>query len=117
MTVPTTTSEPEATVGQVSVESPGAPRWPAQVAATLDSMIAGVADKTVRPLTFAARIAVFAAVVLAMAQVATVLGAIALLRLLDVYAFPGRVWASYAVIGGIFTLAGWFLWTRRRPGK
>lgn len=101
----------------MSADSAGAPRWPAQVATTVDSVIAGVADKTVRPLTFAARVMVFAAVVLAMAQVATVLGAIALLRLLDVYAFPGRVWASYTLIGGIFTLAGWFLWTRRRPAK
>ncbi len=80
-------------------------------------MVTGIAGKTVRPLTLAARVLVFAAVAVAMAQVAAVLVAIALLRLLDVYAFPGRVWASYTVIGGIFTLAGWFLWTRRRTTK
>lgn len=93
------------------------PGWPAQAAATLESLVSGLADKTVRPLSLAARILVFTAVVVAMAQVAIVLGAIALLRLLDVYAFPGRVWASYTVVGGIFTLAGWLIWARRRPAS
>jgi len=37
----------------------------------------------------------------------------AVLRLLDVYAFPGRVWASYLLLGVVFSLAGLLVWTRR----
>jgi hypothetical protein len=42
------------------------------------------------------------------------LSSVGVLRLLDIYLFPGRVWASYTMLGGILTLAGLFLWTLRR---
>jgi hypothetical protein len=41
--------------------------------------------------------------------------AIALVRVLDVYAFGGRVWASDAVLGGLLVLGGGFAWTKRAP--
>ena len=42
---------------------------------------------------------------------------VGLLRLLDVYAFSGRVWISYAVLGCLFTLAGLVrLVATHRPG-
>ena len=48
---------------------------------------------------------------------AVVLISVGVLRLLNTYVFrgPQRVWASYTLLGGIFTLTGLFLWTLRRP--
>jgi hypothetical protein len=43
---------------------------------------------------------------------ALVLLAIAAVRALDL-AIPGDVWSAHAVVGGIFTLAGLFLWGKR----
>jgi hypothetical protein len=39
----------------------------------------------------------------------------ALLRLLDDLVFHSQVWASYAVLGGIFTLSGTYLLRKRQP--
>ncbi len=93
--------------------SSGSHTWPVQAADTIESIVTGVADKTVRPLTLAARGLVFGVIAGVMAQLALVFVAIGLIRLLDVYAFRTRVWASYAVVGGIFVLLGSFLWSRR----
>jgi len=42
---------------------------------------------------------------------------IGFMRLLDIYAFHGREWLSYVVVGGASTLAGLIIWRRRRPLK
>ena len=39
--------------------------------------------------------------------------AAALVRAVDI-AIPGDVWSAHVSIGGIFTLAGLFLWAKRR---
>jgi hypothetical protein len=38
---------------------------------------------------------------------------IALIRLLTVYAFDGRVWASDLLVGAVFVLIGLVAWTQR----
>jgi hypothetical protein len=48
-----------------------------------------------------------------MALVLGVLAIIALIRLLTVYVFDGRVWASYLLLGVLFMGAGAVAWTRR----
>ncbi|MGH9205292.1 MAG: hypothetical protein ACRD1G_01825 [Acidimicrobiales bacterium] len=93
----------------------GGPSWPAQAADTVETIVTTVADKTVGPLTLVARGLVFGIVVGIMAQAALVFATIGLIRLLDIYAFPGRIWATYALVGGIFVLLGSFLWIKRRP--
>ena len=56
-------------------------------------------------------------IVATMALVVSILFSIAAVRVLDVYAFRNRVWASDALIGGLLTLLGIFAWTKRRsPG-
>lgn len=92
----------------------GGQDWPADVADQIESVVLGVRDKTVRPLTTVARGLVFGVLVGIMAQVALVFVAIGVVRLLDIYAFPGRIWATYSVVGGIFVLIGSFLWSKRR---
>ena len=95
---------------------PGADQadWPAKVADTVEDVVAAVHDRVVRPLMLVARGLVFGIIVGVMALVLGVLAVITLVRLLDVYAFGDRVWASDALIGGLLVGAGAFAWTKRR---
>ena len=88
--------------------------WPAQATETVETVVVAVRDKSVRPLTLVARALVYGLVAGAVALIVLWLSSVGVLRLLDIYVFPGRVWASYTLLGGIFTLSGLFLWTLRR---
>jgi hypothetical protein len=81
----------------------------------VESLVALLRDRTVRPLTLVARAIVFGIIVLAASVVTFTLVAIALVRLLTVYAFDGRVWLSDLVVGAVFVAggAGAFFWGRR----
>ncbi|HEY3702872.1 MAG TPA: hypothetical protein VGL32_11500 [Acidimicrobiales bacterium] len=87
--------------------------WPAQATETVETVVVAVRDKSVRPLTLVARAIVYGLVAGAVAMIVLWLSSVGVLRLLDIYLFPGRVWASYTMLGGILTLAGLFLWTLR----
>lgn len=89
--------------------------WPAQATETVETVVVAIRDKSVRPLTLVARAIVYGLVAGAVTVIVLSLSSVGVLRLLDIYVFPGRVWASYTLLGGIFTLAGLFLWTLRRP--
>jgi hypothetical protein len=89
------------------------PEWPAKVADTIEDVVEAVHDRVVRPLTLVARGLVFGIIIAVMAIVLSVLAAIAVIRLLDVYAFGGRVWASDALLGTLLVLAGAFAWSKR----
>lgn len=93
------------------------PGWPAEAADRVEAIVTGVRDRTVGPLTTAARAVVFGILVGVLSQVALVLVAVAIVRILDTYAFSGRIWASYSVVGGIFLALGSLLWLKRRPKK
>ena len=88
--------------------------WPAQATETVENVVVAVRDKSVKPLTTVARGLVYGLVAGAVVVVVICLSSVGVLRLLDIYLFPGRIWASYAMLGGIFTLAGLLLWTFRR---
>ena len=102
------------TAGAVATPGVGQSEWPAKVADTIEDVVEAVHDRVVRPLTLAARGVVFGIIIAVMAIALSILAAIAVVRLLDVYAFGGRVWASDALLGAILVLAGAFAWTRRR---
>lgn len=87
--------------------------WPKKAADTVELVVDTIHDKAIRPLTLAARAIVFGLVVAAVSVVLLVLVAIAVVRVLDNYAFGHQVWASYCVVGGVFTLAGLVAWSRR----
>jgi hypothetical protein len=87
--------------------------WPKKAADAVDLVVDTIHDKAIRPIVLAARVVVFGLLVAVLSLIVLVLLSVGLLRLLDVYAFSGRVWISYAVLGAIFTLAGLFLWSRR----
>lgn len=90
--------------------------WPAKVADTIEDVVGAVHDKVIRPLMLVARGVVFGIVVAAMALVLGVLVSVAVVRLLTVYAFSGRVWASDALVGALFVVVGALAWSRRRAG-
>jgi|GEM_PF-570224 len=91
--------------------------WPARAADTIEDVVAAVRDRVVRPLLVAVRALVYGALVATGVLVVTVLLAVAVVRILDVYAFGTRVWASDLVVGGVITGAGlWLRWrARSRP--
>jgi hypothetical protein len=90
-----------------------AAQFPAKAVDTVQLLVDTIHDKAVRPAVLAARAVVFGLLVAAMAILLLVLGSIAVVRLLDVYAFGHRVWLSDVVVGGLLTLAGLAAWTRR----
>jgi tetrahydromethanopterin S-methyltransferase subunit F len=106
---------PSTTASAASTPSASQADWPAKVADTIEDVVESVQDRVVRPLILAARGLVFGIIILTMALVLGVVMAIALVRVLDVYAFGGRVWASDAVLGGLLVLGGGFAWTKRAP--
>ncbi|MBW3614134.1 MAG: hypothetical protein KY439_02345 [Actinobacteria bacterium] len=93
---------------------PPSPDWTIQVADTIESVVASVRDKTAVPLETVARAVVYGILIVIMATAAMVLLTIALVRV-GSYVLP--VWAVYAIVGGLFTVVGLFLWTKRRPAS
>lgn len=89
--------------------------WPAKVAQGVEDVVASVHDRLVRPVLIAARAVVYGVLIAAMAFVLIVLFTIALIRVLDVYAFGHRVWPAYALVGALLVLGGAFAWAKRRP--
>lgn len=81
----------------------------------VEDVVGTVRDRVVRPLVIAARGAVFGLLIATMAVLAGVLVAIAVIRLLDVYAFANRVWASDALVGFLWCMAGAYAWSHRSP--
>jgi hypothetical protein len=60
-----------------------------------------------------ARVVVFGIIIFAAAVTTVVLLSIALIRLLTVYAFDGRVWLSDLVVGALFVVLGIVAWSQR----
>ncbi len=98
-------------VGAAAAEA--AAELPRKAADAVQLLVDTIHDKAVRPAVLATRAIVFGLLVAALGMLLAVVGSIALLRILDVYAFGHRVWLSYIVLGGVLTLAGLGAWTRR----
>jgi len=87
--------------------------WPATAADMVEMAVDTVFDRVVRPALVAVRAVVFGLLIATMGLVLLVAVAIAFVRLLDVYAFDGRVWASDALVGALLTAGGLFAWSQR----
>ena len=86
--------------------------WPVQAADTIERVVGAVRDKTAVPLDRIARVLVYGLLVAVLGVASLVLMAVAAVRGLN-EALPEDVWAAHLVAGGIFTLAGLFLWSKR----
>jgi hypothetical protein len=92
---------------------PQSDEWAAKAADAVESVVDAVHDKVVRPAVVAGRAVVFGVLIAVVGLVVLILLAVGLVRLLDVYAFDGRVWASDALIGALLCGGGLAVWTRR----
>jgi hypothetical protein len=70
---------------------------------TIDTVVATVNDKAVRPVIVAARAGL----------AALVLFSIGFLRLVNDYLTGHRVWIAYLALGAIFSVVGAFMYSRR----
>jgi hypothetical protein len=80
---------------------------------TIDSLVAVVNDKAIRPVIVAARAVVFGVIIGVIALTVVVLVSIGVIRLTTVYLFHYRVWISYLALGAVFCLAGLFAYSKR----
>jgi len=88
-------------------------QWSSKAMDTIDTVVATVNDKAVRPVVVAARGVVFGVIIGVIAVAIVVLLSVGFIRLVTVYLAGGRVWVSYLALGAIFTLVGAFLYSKR----
>jgi hypothetical protein len=89
--------------------------WAAVATAKVESVVSIIRDHTVTPVQRIVRYAIFGLLAVFIATLLAVLVGIGAVRVLDNYLFHWRVWASYLVIGGIFSAIGLLLSRMRRP--
>jgi hypothetical protein len=87
--------------------------WPAKAADTVELVVNTIHDRAVRPVLVGARAVVFGLLILTLLVVVITTVSVGVVRLFDIYLFPGRVWASYALLGTVFCVAGFFVWAKR----
>jgi hypothetical protein len=88
--------------------------WPTKATDAVETLVALLRDKTVRPATLVARALIFGIIIFAAAVTTLTLLSITLIRLLTVYAFDGRVWLSDLVVGLLFVAGGIAAWSQRK---
>ncbi|MGA2473239.1 MAG: hypothetical protein ABSE98_14440 [Acidimicrobiales bacterium] len=78
---------------------------------TIDTVVATVNDKAIRPAIVAARGIVFGVVIAVVAITVVVLFCVGFIRVTTIAGH--RIWASYIVLGLIFSAVGAVLYSRR----
>jgi hypothetical protein len=86
--------------------------WATQLVDSLENVIDLVRSRTTEPVKQAARYLVLGLTILGLALSAFFLLTIGLIRLVDRYC-PTGIWLPYLVIGGIFWIGGWIVWSMR----
>ncbi len=89
--------------------------WPEAVADGIVESIASVRQLLLRPVARIARRIVYGFVIIVLALLIFLVGTLGLIRLLDAY-IPQEIWLTYAILGGVFTLVGLIVWSRRPRG-
>ncbi|SRR5581483_937437 len=91
--------------------------WAVQTADTIERLVESVRSNTSDRLVSAARLVVFGLLAAILGTIALVWGVTALVRFMVSYL--GSAWATYYILGGLFTLAGLLLWQRawKRPAR
>ncbi|MGP0030617.1 MAG: hypothetical protein ACLPVF_08945 [Acidimicrobiales bacterium] len=87
--------------------------WSTKALDTVDTVVATVNDKAVRPAIVASRGVVFGVIIGVVAVTVITLLCIGFIRLVTVYLAGGRVWVSYLALGAIFVVVGLILYSRR----
>jgi hypothetical protein len=89
--------------------------WASLATSKVEQVVSLIRDRTVTPVIRAVRYVIFGLLAISIGTFASVLIAIGAVRVLDNYLFHQRVWASYLVIGGIFSAVGLLLSWMRHP--
>ncbi len=95
--------------------TPTPPDQVGRLLGSLDHLLDQFHDRVLRPIFIAGRTIAFGFILLLAAIVVVVTLLVALVRLFDVYVFPGRVWATYLLLGTLLTIGGMVIWRQRRP--
>jgi hypothetical protein len=82
-----------------------------------DHVLDIVHDKVLRPIIMAARALAYGFIIVLAALVFVAALIIGLIRLLNIYAFHGHEWITYASVGAVSLIFGLVIWRRRRPLK
>jgi len=88
--------------------------WTSDAADMVEQTVALVRDRTVAPAQVAAKAIVYGLLTVLIVIPTFILATVGAFRGL-VLLYQGYVWAAYVTLGGIFTLAGAFCWSKRKP--
>ena len=88
-------------------------QWSSKALDTIDTVVATVNDKAVRPAIVAARGVVFGVIIGVVAVVIVTLLCVGFFRLLVVYLPGHHVWAAYLGLGFLFCVGGAILYSKR----
>ena len=95
--------------------NPTAAEWSDKAVGLVDLVVDTIIERVIRPVILVGRTVVFGLIIAALVIVVAVVIGVAILRLLDVYAFAGHIWASYTVLGVITCAVGLVAWAKRGP--
>jgi hypothetical protein len=98
------------------------PDWAPNLANTIERVVGGVRDKTTKPALLVYRGLVYGVIALFGGLTSLVLGLVFMTRALQAvldwpFAHTTSVWVSYLFVGGLFTVVGLILMTKRHPKK
>ena len=86
--------------------------WTTDAADAIENAVALVREKTVDPVKAVTKVVVYGLLAALIVVPAAVLLLLAMFRgLVEIY--QGEVWAAWTTLGGIFVVAGGFLWAKR----
>ncbi len=88
--------------------------WAHRVTANLESLVNKAYNLTVRPAYFIGRMVTFGMIIAVLVLISSITLYIGIIRLLNVYAFNGRIWISDLLVGLFMTVVGFFLWSKRK---
>jgi len=89
--------------------------WPKKAADAVDQGVNLVRDRVVRPIIVGARGFVFGLLLATLAITTLVFVSVALVRICTVFIFHNHVWASYLLVGTVFSGIGYYFWRQRAP--
>ena len=105
-----TTIDPEATAPTST--PPTAGDWTTDAADAIDRAVGYVRDRTVEPARAVTKAVIYTVLAVLIGLPAGIMLFAVVFRLL-VIAYQGEVWAAWLTLGGIFVLAGGFIWSKR----
>ena len=88
--------------------------WAHHVTTNLESLVNKAYNFTVRPAYFIGRLVTFGIIITVLVSIASITLYIGIIRLLNIYAFNGRIWISDLLVGLFMIIIGFFLWSKRK---